>query len=55
VLSQYAKEGRVGRLFGTLYSTVGNVMPVEWARRLGREVAAELRDGGVQAVLLTAT
>ena len=34
---------------------VGNVMPVERARRLGREVAEELRDAGVQAVLLTAT
>lgn len=55
VLSQYAKEGRIGELHPTLYTTVGNVMPVERARRLGREVAQELRDAGVQAVLLTAT
>ncbi len=55
VLSQYAKEGRIGRLYPTLYTTVGNVMPVERARRLGREVAQELREAGVQAVLLTAT
>ncbi len=55
VLSQYEKDGRIGRLHGILYSTVGNVMPVERARRLGREVAQELRDAGVHAVLLTAT
>ena len=55
VLSQYEKDGRIGRLHPMLYSTVGNVMPVERARRLGREVAQELRDAGVHAVLLTAT
>lgn len=55
VLRRYAADGRIGRLHETLYSIVGNVMPVERARRLGREVAEELRDAGVQAVLLTAT
>jgi len=55
VLRRFAKDGRVGRLHEVLYTTVGNVMPVERARRLGREVAQELRDAGVQAVLLTAT
>lgn len=55
VLTRYEKEGRIGRLHPVLYSTVGNVMPVERARRLGREVARELRDAGVQAVLMTAT
>jgi hypothetical protein len=30
-------------------------MPVERARRLGREVAQELREANVQAVLFTAT
>lgn len=55
VLRRYQKTGRVGRLHEVLYTTVGNVMPVERARRLGREVAGELRDVGVQAVLMTAT
>jgi glycine reductase len=55
VLRRYTQEGRIGRLHETLYTIVGNVMPVERARRLGREVAEELRDAGVQAVLLTAT
>jgi glycine reductase len=55
VLRRQEKDGRIGRLHEVLYTTVGNVMPVERAHRLGREVAQELRDAGVQAVLLTAT
>lgn len=55
VLRRYQKDGRVGRMHEVLYTTVGNVMPVERARRLGREVAHELRDVGVAAVLMTAT
>ena len=55
VLRQYTRQGKIGRLHEVLYTTVGNVMPVERARRLGREVAEELRDAGVQAVLFTAT
>jgi glycine reductase complex component B subunit gamma len=55
VLRQYQRQGRIGPIHEVLYTTVGNVMPVERARRLGREVARELRDVGVQAVLLTAT
>lgn len=55
VLRHHLRDGRIGRLHEVLYTTVGNVMPVERARRLGREVAQELREAGVQAVLLTAT
>lgn len=55
VLRDWEKRGRIGRLHNLLYSTVGNVMPVEWARQRGREVAQELRQAGVQAAILTAT
>lgn len=55
VLRRYQEEGRVGPLHEVLYTTVGNVMPVERARRLGREIAEELRDAHVGAVLFTAT
>jgi betaine reductase len=55
VLRDWEKQGRLGRLHHTLWSTVGNVMPVEWARQRGREVAQELREAGVQAAILTAT
>ena len=55
VLRRYLADGRLGRLHETLYTTVGNVMPVERARRLGREIAQELRDAAIHAVLFTAT
>jgi glycine reductase complex component B subunit gamma len=55
VLREWEKQGRIGRLHHTLWSTVGNVMPVEWARQRGREVAQELREAGIQAAILTAT
>ena len=55
VLRDWEKRGRIGRLHEVLWSTVGNVMPVEWARQRGREVAQELRYAGIQAVILTAT
>ena len=55
VLRDWEKRGKIGRLHPVLYSTVGNVMPVEWARQRGREVAQELRQAGVQAAILTAT
>ena len=44
VLREWEKRGRIGRLHEVLWSTVGNVMPVEWARQRGREVAQEMRD-----------
>ncbi len=46
VLREWEKQGRIGRLHNMLWSTVGNVMPVEWARQRGREVAQELREAG---------
>ena len=55
VLRRYLADGRIGRMHEVLYTTVGNVMPVERARRLGREIAQELREAAVQAVLFTAT
>jgi len=55
VLREWEKRGRIGRLHEVLWSTVGNVMPVEWARQRGREVAQEMRDAGIQAAILTAT
>ncbi len=55
VLRRWEKEGRIGKLHDVLYSTVGNVMPVERARQFGREIAQNLREAGVQASILTAT
>jgi glycine reductase len=48
-------EGRVGRVHDTFYTTTGNGTPVASATRFGREIAAELQDAGVEAVLLSGT
>ncbi len=49
------REGRIARLHEAFYTTTGNGTPVESSTRFGREIAAELRDAGVQAVLLSGT
>ena len=49
------REGRIGRVHDVFYTTTGNGTPVVSATRFGREIAGELRDAGVQAVLLSGT
>lgn len=49
------REGRIGRLHGAFYTTTGNGTPVVVATRFGREIAAELAEAGVGAVLLSGT
>ena len=49
------REGRIARLHDAFYTTTGNGTPVESSTRFGQEIAAELRDAGVQAVLLSGT
>jgi betaine reductase len=52
---QLEREGRIGRLHETFYTTTGNGTPVVMATRFGREIAAELERAGVGAVLLSGT
>jgi betaine reductase len=49
------REGRIGRVHDAFYTTTGNGTPVAAATRFGREIAAELRQAGVEAVLLSGT
>ena len=49
------REGRIGHLFDTYFATVGNATSVERARRFGADIAAQLVNEGVQAVILTST
>jgi glycine reductase complex component B subunit gamma len=49
------REGRIGRLHETFYTTTGNGTPVVTATRFGREIAGELAEAGVGAVLLSGT
>lgn len=49
------QEGRIGRLFPEYFVTTGNGTSVADAARFGAEWAAELREAGVQAAILTST
>jgi glycine reductase complex component B subunit gamma len=55
VVRELEREGRVGAVHGTFYTTTGNGTPVASATRFGQEIAAELHDAGVHAVLLSGT
>ena len=48
-------EGRIGSLHDRFYTTTGVDTPVATSAKFGREIAEELRDAGVQAVILTGT
>jgi glycine reductase complex component B subunit gamma len=47
--------GRVGKVHDVFYTTTGNGTPVAAATRFGEEIAAELHEAGVEAVLLSGT
>ena len=49
------EAGRVGRIHDAFYTTTGNGTPVAASTRFGSEIAAELREAGVEAVLLSGT
>ncbi len=55
VLRQMEKDGKIGKLFHTFYSTVGNGTAVADAKKWGEEIGAKLKNEGVQAVILTST
>ena len=49
------REGRIGRLFPFWFSTMGNNTTLDNARRFGAGIAGELKAGGADGVILTAT
>lgn len=55
VVRDLEREGRIGRLHETYYATVGNATSVARAQKYGQEIAAQLVNVGVQAVILTST
>jgi glycine reductase len=55
VLRLMEKEGRIGRLYPTYFSTVGNGTAVAHAANWGGEIGLKLREAEVQAVILTST
>ena len=54
-VSALVDEGRIGRVHDVFYTTTGNGTPVAASTRFGREIAAELKEAGVEAVLLSGT
>jgi glycine reductase len=55
ILRQLEQEHVISRLFDTVYSTAGLGMSLSNARRLGRDIALNLKREGVQGVILTST
>jgi glycine reductase len=55
VVSTLKDEGHIGRLHDFFYTTTGNGTPVASSTRFGQEIAAELKEAGVEAVLLSGT
>lgn len=55
VMREMEKEGVIGELHRYYYATVGNGTSVANARKYAQAIAAELKQDGVQAVILTST
>lgn len=55
VLRDMEEEGKIGKLHDYYYSTVGNGTSVANAKAYAQEIAQELQEDGVQAVILTST
>lgn len=49
------REGKIGKVHDTIFSTSGVATPLANAREIGRGIAAKLRSANVQAVILTST
>jgi len=55
VMRDLEREGKIGKLYGKFYSTVGNGTAVASAKKYAAEYAQKLKAGGVDAVIMTST
>lgn len=55
VLRDLEKEGKIGKLHRYYYSTVGNGTAVANAKKFGEAIGKDLKEAGVDAVILTST
>jgi glycine reductase len=55
VARELEEAGTIGKLHETVYSTVGVATTLAHSARMGKEIAAKLREAGVDAVILTST
>lgn len=54
-LRRLERQGAIGQIHPHYYSTVGNGTTVANAKRMGQEIAHEMKEAGVRAALLVAT
>jgi len=54
-LRELEREGKIGKLYNYYYATVGNGTSVANAKRFAQNIAKELLEAKVQAVILTST
>ena len=55
VMRDLEREGKIGKLYGKFYTTVGNGTAVASAKKYAAEYAQKLKAGGVDAVIMTST
>jgi len=55
ILRHFEKEGKIGSLYPYMMVTTGNSTSVADAVRMGKEMAAQLLEAGVDGVLMTST
>ena len=54
-LKRLEKEGVIGKVYKYFYTTTGTGTSVENSEKFGREIGKELKEAGVDGVLLTST
>lgn len=55
IMREMENNGRIGKLYPYFLSTTGNSTSVADAKRMGKEMAMELNNNGVDGVILTST
>lgn len=55
ILKEYEKEGIIGSVFNYMYATTGTGTSVRNAMNFGKEIGKELKEAGVDGVILTST
>lgn len=55
ILRQYEKEGYIGKVYEYFYTTTGTGTSVGNAIKFGKEIGAQLKEAGVDGVILTST
>jgi betaine reductase len=55
ILKEYEKEGYIGKVYNFFYTTTGTGTAVSKAKEFGTQIGAELKEAGVDGVILTST